>query len=251
MLEIDLTGRTALVTGATQGIGKSIAELLQKAGANLILTGTKNAEIESLNRENNKPGIQDSRYLQLDLADDVSIQKFLQDLTKYSAIDICVNNAGINIVSDFGGTTEQDFDLINQINLKGPYKLLKAVTPLMVKNNYGRIVNVASIWSVVTRKGRSLYSSSKNGLVGLTKTLAVEMASQNVLVNAVSPGFTLTELTKRTNSVAELKSIASNIPIGRMAAPDEIANLIVYLCSDLNTYITGQNITIDGGYTNL
>jgi 3-oxoacyl-[acyl-carrier protein] reductase len=251
MLEIDLTGKTALVTGATQGIGKSIAELFQKAGANLILTGTKNTEIESLNRASKKAGIQDIRYLQLDLADEASTQRFFEELTNYSSIDICVNNAGINIVSDFESTTEHDFDLINQINLRGPYQLLKAVTPMMVENKFGRIVNVASIWSVVTRRGRSLYTTSKNGLVGLTKTLSVEFAPHNILVNAVSPGFTLTELTKRTNSVQELNSIASNIPIGRMANPKEIANLIVFLCSDLNSYITGQNITIDGGYTNL
>jgi 3-oxoacyl-[acyl-carrier protein] reductase len=251
MLGIDLKEKTALITGATQGIGKSVADIFQKAGANLILTGTKVAEIETLNSENSKRGISNIRYLQLDLANAESTRLFLADLEEYAQIDICVNNAGINIVSDFAGTTEHDFDLINQINLRGPYKLLKAVTPRMVKNHYGRIVNVASIWSVVTRKGRSLYTTSKNGLVGLTKTLAVEFALQNVLVNAVSPGFTLTDLTQRTNSKAELDLICSNIPIGRMADPDEIANLIVYLCSDLNTYITGQNITIDGGYTNL
>jgi 3-oxoacyl-[acyl-carrier protein] reductase len=251
MLGIDLQGKTALITGATQGIGKSVADLFQKAGANLILTGTKVAEIEAFNYENSLQNISNIRYLQLDLASEKSTQNFLEGLEQYSQIDVCVNNAGINIISEFGSTTEQDFDLINQINLRGPYQLLKAVTPRMVKHHYGRIVNVASIWSVVTRKGRSLYTTSKNGLVGLTKTLAVELASQNVLVNAVSPGFTLTELTKRTNSKAELDSISSNIPIGRMADPDEIANLIVYLCSDLNTYVTGQNITIDGGYTNL
>jgi 3-oxoacyl-[acyl-carrier protein] reductase len=251
MLRIDLKGKTALITGATQGIGKSVADIFQKAGANLILTGTKVAEIETLNYENSLRDSSNIRYLQLDLASEKSTQNFLERLEQYSQIDVCVNNAGINIVSEFGSTTEQDFDLINQINLRGPYQLLKAVTPRMVKNHYGRIVNVASIWSVVTRKGRSLYTTSKNGLVGLTKALAVELASQNVLVNAVSPGFTLTELTKRTNSKAELDSISSNIPIGRMADPDEIANLIVYLCSDLNTYVTGQNITIDGGYTNL
>jgi 3-oxoacyl-[acyl-carrier protein] reductase len=251
MLGIELKGKTVLITGATQGIGKSVADVFQKAGANLILTGTKEAEIETLNAENRKQDISNIRYLQLDLAREDSTQKFLANLGEYAKIDICVNNAGINIIDEFASTTEEDFDLISQVNLRGPYNILKAVTPGMVKNHYGRIVNVASIWSVVTRKGRSLYTTSKNGLVGLTKTLAVELASQNVLVNAVSPGFTLTELTKRTNSEADLKLISSNIPIGRMADPEEIANLIVYLCSDLNTYITGQNITIDGGYTNL
>jgi 3-oxoacyl-[acyl-carrier protein] reductase len=251
MLGMEFKEKTALITGATQGIGKAVADVFFKAGANLILTGTKEAEIESLNIETSKRNISNIKYLQLDLAREDSIIKFLATIRESNTIDICVNNAGINIVNEFGRTTEQEFDVINRVNLRGPYRILKAVTPGMVKNNYGRIVNIASIWSVVTRKGRSLYTTSKNGLVGLTKTLAVELAEKNVLVNAVSPGFTLTELTKRTNSEEELNLISSNIPIGRMADPKEIANLVAFLCSDLNSYTTGQNITIDGGYTNL
>ncbi len=251
MLGMDLRGRTALVTGATQGIGRSIAELLQKAGADLILTGTKTSEVKALNGENSKLGISNIQYIQLDLAIDTSITKFLEELEGHSRIDICVNNAGVNKVGEFTSTADEDFDWINQINLRGPYKILKAVAPRMVQNGYGRIVNVASIWSVVSREGRSLYATSKNALVGLTKALAIELDPHNILVNAVSPGFTLTELTKRTNSTSELKSIESRIPVGRMAGPEEIANLIVYLCSDMNSYLTGQNIIIDGGYTNL
>ena len=251
MLGIDLNGRIALVTGATQGIGKSIAERLREAGAHVLSTGTKTSEVEAINSQNAKSGITNIHYIQLDLSDNVSIINFLKEIELYPRIDICVNNAGVNRIAEFTETCDADFIWINQINLQGPYKILKAIAPKMIKNQYGRIVNVASIWSVVTRKGRSLYTSSKNGLVGLTKTLAVELAEHNILVNAVSPGFTLTELTKRTNSADDLSAIESTIPIGRMAQPDEIAILIVYLCSDLNTYMTGQNITIDGGYTNL
>ena len=251
MLGIDLQGRIALVTGGTQGIGKSIAQRFQKAGAEVLATGTKASEVEALNIQNAKLGVGNIHYIQLDLFDDNSIEKFLVEMKAYSRIDICVNNAGVNRIAEFTETADEDFVWINQINFQGPYKILKAVAPKMVNNQYGRIVNVASIWSVVTRKGRSLYTSSKHALVGLTKTLAVELAEHNILVNAVSPGFTLTELTKRTNSIAELNAIESTIPVKRMADPEEIANLIVYLCSDLNSYLTGQNITIDGGYTNL
>ena len=251
MLEIDLKGRTALVTGATQGIGKSIIKQFIEAGANILATGTKTSEVEELNNLNSKMGSTNIHFIQLDLSDELSIINFLSEIETYPQIDICVNNAGVNRISKFTETDNEDFVWINQINFQGPYRILKAIAPKMINNKYGRIVNLASIWSVVTRKGRSLYTGSKHALVGLTKTLSVELAEHNILVNAVSPGFTLTELTKRTNSETDLSAIESTIPVGRMADPDEIANLIVYLCSDLNSYLTGQNIIIDGGFTNL
>lgn len=250
MIGIDLTGKTALVTGATQGIGQSIATLLLEAGANLVLTGTKQTAIDGLNQKHALNTSSRVVYYQLDLSNEDSTSAFLEQI-HHTAIDICINNAGVNRVSDFVDTSEEDYEWINQINLHGPYRILKALVPGMVANGYGRIVNIASIWSIVTRKGRSLYTSSKNGLVGLTETLAVELAQHNVLVNAVSPGFTLTELTKNTNTPDQLKAIESAIPAGRLANPDEIATLVAFLVSNLNTYITGQNIAIDGGYTNL
>ena len=121
----------------------------------------------------------------------------------------------------------------------------------MKTNKYGRIINISSIWSSVTRSGRSLYSTTKCGLVGLTKTLSVELASYDILVNAVGPGFTLTELTMSTNTPVEIAKMSDIIPIKRFAKPAEIANLVLFLGSDLNTYITGQNMIIDGGYTNV
>ena len=250
-MKIDFTNKTALITGATRGIGKSIAECLYLAGANLILTGTKPDDIAKLNAENKIKGIHTIEYLQADFANPTSTEIFLQKLYQFKQIDICVNNAGINKINDFVDTTFEDFNQVNRINLSGPYEILKIVAPRMIDNNYGRIVNIASIWSVVTRKGRSLYTTSKNALVGLTKTLAIELAPNNILVNAVSPGFTLTELTKLTNSKEELETIEKTIPVKRMADPAEIANIVAYLCSDLNSYLTGQNIIIDGGYTSL
>lgn len=250
-MNIDFKNKTALVTGATRGIGKAIAECLYGAGANLILTGTKLDEINKLNAENKKKRIPHIHYLHADFSIPASTEKFLRKLREYKTIDICINNAGVNKINDFCDTTYDDFRWIHEINLHVPYRILSVVGPKMMANYYGRIVNIASIWSVVTRHGRSIYSSSKNALVGLTKTLAVEWASYNVLVNAVSPGFTLTEMTKTTNTVEQLKAIENMIPAKRMADPVEIARIITFLCSDLNTYLTGQNITVDGGYTNV
>ncbi|NQU34178.1 MAG: SDR family oxidoreductase [Bacteroidetes bacterium] len=251
MLEINLQGKTALITGATQGIGKSIADHFLEAGADLILTGTKQHEIDALNKKNVRLLKQNVKYIQLDLSSVDSTQTFIKTLEELPRIDICINNAGVNKVAEFIHTSEEDFDWINQINLYGPYRILQSIIPGMIENKFGRIVNIASIWSVVTRKGRSLYTSSKNALVGLTETIAVELAQHNILVNAVSPGFTLTELTKNTNTPEELSLIESTIPLRRLALPGEIATLVAFLSSELNSYTTGQNIVIDGGYTNL
>lgn len=250
-MRIDFTNRTALVTGATRGIGRSVADCLHASGADLILTGTKADEIEKLNKENKEKGITNIQYLQADFSDSQSTQLFLEKLAAYKRIDVCINNAGINKISDFTETTDDDFDRLHQINLRVPYQILKVVGPKMIAANYGRVVNIASIWSIVTRPGRSMYTSSKNALAGLTKTLAIEWAPFNILVNAVSPGFTLTELTKTTNTAEQLEAIEKIIPAKRMADPIEMARVVAFLCCELNTYMTGQNITIDGGYTNV
>ena len=138
---------------------------------------------------------------------------------------------------------------IQNINVYGPFLLAKAFGVKMIEKKWGRIINIASIWSIVSRSGRLSYSTSKMALLGLNKTLAIEWAKHNVLVNCISPGFTLTELTATTNTKEELKIIENTIPQNRLALPEEIANCVLFLSSDLNTYITGQNIAIDGGYT--
>ena len=250
-MKIDFKEKTALITGATKGIGKAIAEAMFDSNANLILTGTNIKEIEYLNDLNKKKGINNIEYIQVDFSKDDSTRSFLKVIDKYSQIDICINNAGINKVNNFENTSIDDLNLVNKINLITPYKILKIIGPKMVNNNYGRVVNIASIWSVIARPGRSIYSLSKNAINGLTKSLAVEWANNNVLVNAVSPGFTLTELTKTTNTKEQLDNLKHSIPIKRIANPDEIARLVCFLCSDLNTYLTGQNIIIDGGYTSV
>ena len=247
-IKIDLSGRTALVTGGTRGIGKAIAALLLSAGAKVIVTGTKEQVIEKLNAENLLDKL---TFLQVDFSYESSTLDFLQKLNTYSVIDILVNNAGVNRINPNMETTSEDFDVLNNINLKAPYLLSREVSKLMKLNNYGRIVNITSIWSKVSRPGRSLYSLTKWGIAGLTQALSVELAEHNVLVNAVGPGFTLTELTTSTNTPEEIEKISNLIPMKRMAQPEEIANLVLFLCSDLNSYVTGQNIIIDGGYSNV
>lgn len=246
--KIDLNDKVALITGGTRGIGKAISESFIAAGAIVLITGTKNNEIEALNKTEETSKV---TYLYLDFSVEESVNDFIiKILPKYN-IDILINNAGINKIDLNINTNNDDYDLLNDINLKGPYILTREVSKQMKTKGYGRIVNITSIWSVVSRPGRSLYSLTKWGLIGLTKTLSVELAENNILVNSVAPGFTKTDLTESTNTKEEFISINALIPMKRMAEPIEIANLVAFLSSNLNTYITGQNIVIDGGYTNV
>lgn len=235
-MKIDFNGRTALVTGGTRGIGKAIAESLIASGAEVYITGTGSNS--------------DRHYLQVDFNDDTSTAAFVEKVKALPRIDICVNNAGINIVNDFCEVDLDEFMKVQRVNIISPRRLLSAVVPKMKTQHYGRIVNIASIWSVINRPGRTSYGISKNAVVGLTKSLAVELAPYNIMVNAVSPGFTLTELTLRTNTAEQLKSLEQKIPARRLAKPMEQANVVTFLCSEQNSYMTGQNIVVDGGYSN-
>jgi len=247
-IKIDLTGKIALITGGTRGIGKAIAERFLEAGASVILTGTDAAEVDRLNRANTTERVS---YLQLKFDDQASVTTFVSRLNDFEKIDVLINNAGINKIALNTETTDEDFDLLHNVNVKGPYVLCREVSKLMKKNGYGRIVNITSIWSAITRPGRSIYTTNKNAVAGLTKTLAIELGKYDILVNSVGPGFTLTELTATTNTAEELRKITELIPMNRMAQPVEIANVILFLSSNLNSYLTGQNIIVDGGYTNV
>ena len=216
--------KTALVTGTSRGIGKSIKESLL------------NEQIEVISPSRNE----------LDLSSFESINDFLTNLSK--SIDILVNNAGILKVGKHNELSSSDFQEILQVNVIAPFVLMSKLAYSMKENKFGRIVNISSIWSQVSREGRSIYSASKAAVDSLTRSFALELSSYNILVNSIAPGYVNTELIKKNNSQTELDSIKKNIPLERFAEPSEIANLVTFLCSEKNSYITGQVITIDGGY---
>ena len=217
--------RKVLVTGASRGIGAAIAEIFKVHGYEVSAPS----------------------HQELDLSDEKSIEKFIQSHQDVT-YDVIINNAGINDINEIENVKDIEIDQMIAINLTAPIKLLRGFVGNMKQAQYGRIVNIGSIWGVVSKEGRCVYSATKNGIHGVKNTLAVELAKYNILVNTVCPGFTLTELTKKNNTAEEIKKISDEIPMGRMAEPKEIAQVVYFLCSDDNTYLTGQKITVDGGY---
>lgn len=247
-VSLNFSGKKILVTGGTRGIGKTIATQFLVNGGDVTITGTKFIDESKLKKD---WGFENINFKRVDFLQNESVSEFIDWINNQEKIDILVNNAGINKVDLNVDSKTSDFNNLIDVNLKGPYLVCREASSLMKKNRYGRIVNISSIWGSITRSGRSLYSTSKFGLVGLTKTLAVELAAHGILVNAVAPGFTMTELTKKTNSNKEIEDLKNIIPIKRLAEPIEIARLILFITSDMNTYLTGQNIIIDGGYTSI
>ena len=244
----DFAGRVVVVTGATRGIGHAMATAYATAGAKLILTGTSRPEIDRLNRAAQDAGETNLRYVQADFDDAGSSDAFIQLLSSLPRLDVLVNNAGINRIAPVRDISRVDYETVLNVNLHGPYRCCQVAAGKMADAGYGRILNVASIWSVISKAGRSAYAVSKTGLIGLTRTLAVEVAGYGVMVNALSPGFTMTELTQSTLSVDEIETLANQVPARRFAIPGEIAEIALFLTSDTNSYLTGQNIVVDGGF---
>jgi|688.fasta_scaffold45581_5 NAD(P)-dependent dehydrogenase (short-subunit alcohol dehydrogenase family) len=216
--------KTALVTGASRGIGEAIAIELEVRGISVL-----------------RPKRED-----LDLCDIESVQKFVAEHSSDS-VDILVNNAGENVVQPLAEVDFQTWSTIQNINLNAPFLLMQHFGVGMCQKRNGRILNIASLFSFLSKAGRASYTSSKSGLLGLTRTAAIEWAPYNVMVNCLSPGFVNTELTRKNNTDEKIKEISSLIPAGRMAEPSEIAKTAAFLVSQENSYLTGQNIVVDGG----
>ena len=217
-------GKVALITGSSRGIGKAIANKFEINGYK-ILTPSRS---------------------EMNLLDNSSIEAYCNKIE--ADIDVIIDCAGINTIATLDLLNDKDLNSMLQINLLAPLKIIQQLNDKMAGNFIGHIVNISSIWSVVSKEGRCAYSATKAAINGITRTLALELSPKNILVNSVAPGYVNTELTKKNNSLAEISNIKSLIPLQRLAEPEEIANLVYFLASDQNTYITGQTIIIDGGF---
>jgi len=242
-----LKGRTAVITGASRGIGFSIAELFAREGAQLALADINNAEIEQAART-----IAESENAQtMAVTADVSKARGCEQtinaaLDKFGKIDILINNAGITKDGLLIRMAEADWDSVMSINLKGSFLMSKAAAKAMIKQRSGRIVNISSVAGQTGNAGQVNYSASKSGLIGLTKSLARELASRNILVNAVAPGFVNTNMTKNFSEEIKAKLLEA-IPLKRFAEPKDIARAALFLASEDSEYITGQVLAVNGG----
>ena len=245
-MKIDFSEKTVIITGGTRGIGSSLVSFFEKTNANVIATGTNKADLEKLSELSLNKKI---KYFHLDFTKMKSINHFIDYLNSLENIDVLINNAGVNKINKINDIEVNDWDWIYNVNLRGPFILTKSVSRIMMKKKYGRIVNIGSIFGEVSKSKRAAYSTTKWGLIGFTKAVGLDLAKDNILVNTISPGFVDTELTKRILTMEEIEDIISTIPLNRLALPDEIAKTVLFLASDQNTYITGQNIIIDGGFT--
>ena len=233
-----LAGRVALVTGGTRGIGEAIARRLQRDGAHVVVTGAAPTG-------EGPPGCE---FRRADFSDEHATETFVSDIAELG-VDILVNNAGINSIAPFEAIPLDDFDRIQRVNVRAPFVLCKAVLPQMKRKGWGRIVNIASVFGIISREQRGAYSASKFALDGLTAALAAEVASEGVLANCVSPGFIETDLTRRVLGADGMAEVASRIPMRRLGTPNEVASLVAWLVSEENSYVSGQNFVIDGGFT--
>jgi len=238
-----LNGKVALVTGASRGIGAAIAEQLAQAGAVVIGTATSDSGAAAINERLAPLG---GAGMRLDVTDSVQIDAVLAEIeARFGAVAVLVNNAGITRDTLIMRMKEEDWDLVISINLKGVFNGIKAVSPIMMKQRSGRIINIASIVGQMGNAGQANYSASKGGVIALTKTAARELASRGVTVNAIAPGFIDTDMTKVLPEDVKDK-LKAQIPMGTLGSPDDIAKAVVFLCADA-PYITGQVIAINGG----
>lgn len=216
--------KKVLVTGGSRGIGKAIVEKYVQNGYEVFAPSRQELNLNCIE----------------------SVEKYVQ-AHKDVRFQILINNAGCNIINEFADFQDEDLEQMMQVNLLSPIRLIRGFIPAMKEMGFGRIVNIGSIWGVISKPGRGVYSATKHGLQGVTNTLALEVARYNILVNTVCPGQTLTELTRRNNSQEDIRKMERDIPVGRLAQPEEIANVVYFLGTEDNSYITGQQIVVDGG----
>ena len=241
-MRIDLTGRVALVTGSTRGIGRAIAGTLAESGARVAVVGRDAAKAEQVAAE-----IPDARGFACDVSDTASVAALVAAVEgAMGSVDVLVNNAGLTRDNLLMRIKDDDWDAVLDANLRGAFAAIRAASRGMMKRRWGRIINVASVVGITGNKGQANYAASKAGLIGLTKSVAKELASRNILANAVAPGFIETDMTAAMTPEAKT-AMAAQIPLERLGRPADIAGMVAFLASDHAAYITGQVFVVDGG----
>ena len=243
MMQIDLSGKNALVTGSTRGIGRAIAETLAKSGARVAVVGRdlQKAKVAAVEVGNGAQGFA------CDVTDTAAVAKLVSDVeAAFGSIDILVNNAGITRDNLVMRLKDEDWDAVINANLRGAFAAIRAVSRGMMKRRSGRIINVSSIIGIIGNKGQANYAASKAGLIALTKSVAKELGSRNILVNAVAPGFIETEMTATMTPEAR-EALGKQIALERLGTPQDVAATVAFLASDFSSYITGQVLVVDGG----
>jgi 3-oxoacyl-[acyl-carrier protein] reductase len=241
-MKIDLTGKVALVTGSTRGIGKAIAETLIGCGAKVAIVGRDKAKAQEVS-----DAIKGAGGFSCDIADPASVEALVGEVEKVlGQIDILVNNAGLTKDNILFRLKNEDWDTVLDANLRGAFIAIRTASRGMIKRRWGRISNIASVVGIVGNKGQSNYAASKAGLIGLSKSVAKELASRNVLVNVVAPGFIATDMTQAMTDEARA-TLSKQIPLERLGTPADIAGVVAFLSSDAASYMTGQVLVVDGG----
>src|SRR5687768_13632330 len=242
-MHIDLTGRVALVTGSTRGIGRAIAETLVGCGARVAIVGRDSARAVEVAGQLSP----EARGFACDVSDVASVTALVAAVEEaFGSIDILVNNAGLTRDNILLRLKDDDWNAVLDANLRGAFATIRAATRGMMKRRWGRIINIASVVGLIGNKGQSNYAASKAGLIGLTKSVAKEFASRNVLANVIAPGFIETDMTAKMTPEAR-EALSKQIPLERLGSPRDIAGMVAFLASEHAAYITGQVLVIDGG----
>jgi 3-oxoacyl-[acyl-carrier protein] reductase len=243
----DLKGKVAIVTGGTQGIGRAIAVRLARGGAKVLITGRNPEKTAKAASDIAAETGGEVAGIAADVTDAAQVDGMIQTaLDKFKALDVLVNNAGITRDGLFVRMSEADFDAVLNTNLKGAFLCARAAAKKMMKQRSGSIINITSVVGVHGNGGQVNYSSAKAGMIGLTKSVAKELASRNIRSNAVAPGFIETAMTQELTPEAR-EALGRDIPMDRMGKPEEIAEAVAFLASDASSYVTGQVLGVDGG----